>query len=100
MSGSTVTLEVMGARGVVWKVLLGAAIVLVVVGTGVFLLAPASFGYTGWYAYSPLSSTSFSFDGMYPLTPGRAAGAGVVVVGLVIAAGVVGWLLGRRSGRA
>ena len=99
MSGSTDTLEAMGARGVVWKVLLGAAIVLVLVGTGVFLLAPASFGYTGWYAYSPLSSTSFSFDGMYPLTPGR-AGAAVVVVGLLIAAGVVGWLLGRRSGRA
>lgn len=81
-----------------WKVLLGAAVVLVVVGAAVFVLAPVSFGYTGWYAYSPLSS-SFAFDGMYPLTPGRVTGAALVVVGLLIAAGIAGWLLGRRSAR-
>lgn len=75
-------------------VLLGAAAVLVLVGGGMLLFAPVSFG---WTAYAPLSDESFSFSGMYPLTTDRAVGAGLAIVGLLLVVGVLGWVLGRRS---
>lgn len=75
--------------------LLGAAVILVSVGAGLLLFTPVSFG---WFAYAPLSGESFSFSGMYPLTPERGAGAGLTVLGMLIVAGVLGWVLGRRSG--
>lgn len=83
----------MRGRIVVW-VLLGTAVLLVLVGAAVMLFSPATFG---WTAYAPLSSTAFSFSGMYPLTPQRAAGAGLAVLGLLLVVGLLGWVLGRRS---
>ena len=85
----------MRARIVMW-VLLGAAVVLVIVGAAVLLFSPVAFG---WTAYAPLSGESFSFSGMYPLTPERAAGAALSILGLLLAVGVIGWVLGRSAGR-
>ncbi len=85
----------MRGRIVVWG-LLAASAVLVAVGAGVLLFVPVSFG---WLAYAPLSSASFSFSGMYPLTPERAGGAVCAIAGLLLAAVVAGWVLGRRSAR-
>lgn len=76
--------------------LLGAAAILVLVGVGLLLFAPVSFG---WFAYAPLSSESFSFSGMYPLTPERTVGAGLAIAGLILAVGASCWMLGRRAGR-
>jgi heme/copper-type cytochrome/quinol oxidase subunit 1 len=68
---------------------------LVVLGTGLLLAAlwvasrPTSFG---WFAYAPVSGTTFVPVGAYP--PGAAAllaGAGALLVG-----GAVGFVLGRR----
>ncbi|WP_340698524.1 hypothetical protein [Cellulosimicrobium funkei] len=76
----------------------GAAVVLValvVLGVGLLLAAlwvasrPTSFG---WFAYAPVSGTTFVPVGAYP--PGAAAllaGAGALLVG-----GAVGFVLGRR----
>ncbi len=80
-------------------VVLGAAAILVLVGAGVLLFAPVTFGTFGWTAYAPLSGETFSFSGMYPLTPRRATGALCVIAGLLLVAGVLGWVLGRRAGR-
>jgi heme/copper-type cytochrome/quinol oxidase subunit 1 len=79
---------------VVWG-LLGAAVILVLWGAGLLLLTPVSFG---WFAYAPLSRESFSSE-IYLLTPERSAGAGLVILGMLIAVGVVGWVLGRRAGQ-
>lgn len=81
---------------IVWvRVLLIAAAVLVAIGAAVLLFMPASFG---WVGYSTgASSSSFEFTGMYPLTPERAIGAACCVAGLLLGAGVLGWVLGRRS---
>jgi len=77
-------------------ILLVAAAVLVPVGAGLLLFTPVSFG---WFAYAPLSGESFSFSGMYLLTPGRATGAGLAIAGLMLAVGASCWALGRRAGR-
>ena len=78
-------------------VLLGAAIVLTLVGAGLLISAPVPSTF-GWYAYSPLSDPALSPAGMYTITPERAAGASIAVVGLLLLVGVLAWLLGRRSG--
>jgi hypothetical protein len=76
-------------------VLLAAAVVLVVIGAAVVLFVPVTFGWVGYGSFA--SSESFDFSGMYPLTPERAAGAACAVVGLVLCAVVLGWVLGSRS---
>jgi heme/copper-type cytochrome/quinol oxidase subunit 1 len=89
----------------------GVAGVLVAAGVVFFAVAngsgaPPDFG---WTAYAPLSP-----NGVYDSRPtlvlgdrwtvlwtgGHLLGAALVVLGLVILAGVGGWLLGRRSGVA
>ncbi|MEN0085305.1 MAG: hypothetical protein AAGC66_11110 [Leifsonia sp.] len=78
-------------------VLLGAAIVLILVGAGLLASAPVPSTF-GWYAYSPLSDSAFSAAGTYAITPERAAGGGIAIVGLLLLVGVLAWVLGRRSG--
>ena len=77
----------------VWG-LLGVAVILLVMGAAVLLFSPVEFG---WTAYAPLSDESFSFSGMYPLTPERAAGGALAILGLLLIAGTGGWMLGRAS---
>ncbi|MFF1633253.1 hypothetical protein [Leifsonia sp. NPDC058248] len=86
--------ELMQGRIVLW-VLLAVAVVMVVVGAGVLLFAPASFGTFGFF--SGANATSFDFSGMYPVTLERAAGAACCIAGLLIVAAVLGWIFGRRS---
>ncbi|MBN0039091.1 hypothetical protein JN535_02735 [Cellulosimicrobium cellulans] len=74
-----------------------ASLVLV----GVTLLAVAAWvasrpTSSGWFAYAPLSGTTFVPTGAYPLgTAALLAGAGALLVG-----GAIGFVLGRRSGPA
>ncbi|MFF9563920.1 hypothetical protein ACF1AJ_11270 [Leifsonia sp. NPDC014704] len=81
---------------IVLLVLLVAAVVLILMGAAIALLSPVEFG---WTANAPLSSETFSFSGMYPLTAARAAGVGAAVAGLLVIAGVAGWTLDRSSTR-
>ncbi len=68
--------------------LLVGAFVLFVVGLVLVLTTSVSFG---WTAYAPLSDVTFS-----QLSPPLIAGWALVLVGLVFAAGWVGFRLGRR----
>lgn len=74
-----------------------AALMLLVGGLVVFLSGrgPADFG---WYAYAPLTdSGSFTgFDGVVMWSHRQLAGAGLVVLDLVLVAGTAGFLLRRR----
>ncbi|MGI5190920.1 hypothetical protein ACQEVI_22470 [Promicromonospora sp. CA-289599] len=68
-----------------------AVLGLVLLGTAAwFESRPTSYG---WFAYAPLSGTTYVPDGTY--APGAAAllsGAGALLIG-----GAVGFVLGRRS---
>lgn len=64
------------------------AVVLFVAGLVLVMTTPLSFG---WSAYAPLSDVTFS-----PFSPGLIVGWVLVVIGLVLAAGWVGFRLGRR----
>jgi hypothetical protein len=78
-----------------WLVLATAG-ALVVIGA-VVLLVP---GPLGWLSYTADSrSVTVALTSMYPLTPARGVGAAIAVLGLLLAAGLVGWTLGRRSAR-
>lgn len=91
-------------------VVAGAGTALVLVGVVVFTFANSGpFGgtrHTG--SYAPLepgadayeSELSLTFDGSVLWTWGQAAGAGLVVLGLLVLAALAGWWLGRRGGRA
>jgi heme/copper-type cytochrome/quinol oxidase subunit 1 len=75
--------------------------VSIVVGVAVFATGNSE-GF-GWTSYAPLDPASeagdwtitFS-DGAVLWTWSHAIGAGLVVLGLLVLAGLVGWFLGRR----
>lgn len=65
-------------------------VVLSAVGAVLLLTQPVSFG---WTAYAPLSSATFVPPGP---TPGMIAGLVLLVVGLMVVAGWVGFRIGRN----
>lgn len=75
--------------------LLAVAVVLVLTGGALLLLtpeAPASFTCAG-----ELGGTACTFSGMVLVTPARIAGSVCGLVGLLLVAGALGWVLGRRT---
>ena len=83
-------------RGIGTRVGLVAGLGLAALVAGVVLAVRSRVTAFGWFAYSPLS------DNGYPrLVTGRElVGWGVGAVGLVVLAGVLGYLVGARSGAA
>lgn len=75
-----------------------AALVLVVAGAGVFVLAPTAVTDFGWTAYTPLTSGSdfADFARKSYLTEQHLVGAGIAVLGFILLAGAVGFRLGSR----
>ena len=92
-------------RALPWLIA-GSGAVLVEAGIAVFATAghePSDFG---WSAYAPLEPTqapsaTYTFvDSATVLWTGQhLLGAGLLVLGLLVLAGVGGWLLGLRTGR-
>ena len=91
-----------------------AAIGVVLVFTGIAVFAAANAAHAGgpgdfgWAAYAPLEETHSAYrsaltfttaGGTVLWTTGHLLGAGLVVLGALVLAGVGGWLLGRRAGR-
>lgn len=75
-------------------VVLGAAIA--VIGLALFLIPSASASF-GWFAYQPLSNTTFFPSGV-PLTTRSQTGIVLFIGGLVLFAFGAGWALGQRQG--
>ncbi len=72
-----------------------AALVIVIAGSLVFLVAPTTVTVYGWTAYTPLSSGPDYSRTSY-LTDQHIVGAALAVLGLITLAGAVGFRLGLR----
>lgn len=63
----------------------------------VLVLLPGPTATFGWFAYQPVAD--FGFVGGAPFVPAsRLWGMGILAIAAVIAAFVVGWVLGKRRG--
>ena len=63
----------------------------------VLVLLPGPTATFGWFAYQPVGD--FGFVGGAPFIPApRLLGMGVLAVAAVIAAFILGWVLGKRRG--
>jgi heme/copper-type cytochrome/quinol oxidase subunit 1 len=63
------------------------------------LIAYFNRDFVGWFAYAPLSNTSFSGNGIAFITQGTQIGLAIAVVGLLLLAFWAGYRIGRRSAR-
>jgi hypothetical protein len=92
-------------RALPW-IVAGLGVVLVAAGVAVFAAAnrgPVDFG---WASYGPLEPSQSAYQSALTFSEGtvlwtgeHVLGAGLLVLGLLVLAGVGGWLLGRRAGR-
>ncbi|TFD04842.1 hypothetical protein E3T25_04830 [Cryobacterium sandaracinum] len=62
----------------------------------VLLLVPSDQASFGWFAYAPLSNTTFSPIGLQ-LSPRSQIGIALFIVGLAVLAFGAGWMLGQRQ---
>ncbi|TFB54221.1 hypothetical protein [Cryobacterium sp. Sr3] len=62
----------------------------------VLLLVPSDQASFGWFAYAPLSNTTFSPIGLQ-LSPRSQVGIALFIVGLAVLAFGAGWMLGQRQ---
>ena len=62
----------------------------------VLILMPSDQASFGWFAYAPLSDTTFSPIGLQ-LSPRSQIGIALFVIGLAVLAFGAGWMLGQRQ---
>lgn len=77
-----------------WAVLV-LGVILVGVAVAIAVTQPVSFG---WFAYAPLSNSSY-VPTLSPVVAMPSGAAAMLIVGLVLIAAWVGFRLGRRSPR-
>ncbi|MBT2503455.1 cbb3-type cytochrome c oxidase subunit I [Curtobacterium sp. ISL-83] len=78
------------------RLVLAAALAVMVVGIVILAVAASRPVSSGWFAYAPLSGTTFTAAGVHVLSTASLVGAGVVVVGLLLLAGWLGYRQGAR----
>ena len=78
--------------------LVAVGIVAVAVGVALFLL-PVAPPTIGWFAYQPLSETTFVPPGTL-LTPLQPSAIVIGVLGMLLLAFAAGWAFGRREARS
>ncbi|MWV57849.1 hypothetical protein [Rathayibacter sp. VKM Ac-2754] len=72
-----------------------AGVALIVIGAVVGVTTPSAVSF-GWFAYAPLSETTFSPSDAFVVTRGLATAGALVVLGALVLAFSAGLLLGRR----
>ncbi len=91
-------------RSLHWKevVAWAAAIVLVLIGASILLailFSPVETASFGWFAYAPLSASTFVPDNAVLVPRTAIAGAVALTLGLTAAGVLTGWRLGKRAAR-
>ncbi len=71
------------------------AILIVILGTAIILVAGSEASF-GWFAYAPLSNTTFLPEGIVYLGASSRVGMALCGVGLVVLAFWMGYRTGRR----
>ena len=82
--------------GLVSRLVLGGGLAASVVGVVVLVVASARPVSFGWFAYAPLSDTTFTADGVHVFSTESLVGAVVLVVGLLVLAAWLGYRRGAR----
>ena len=78
------------------RLVLAVGSVLSVVGVVVLVVASARPVSFGWFAYAPLSDTTFTADGVNLFSTASLVGAVVLVIGLLVLAAGLGYRRGVR----
>jgi len=78
------------------RLVLGGGLAASVVGVVVLVVASARPVSFGWFAYAPLSDTTFTADGVHVFSTATLVGAVVLVVGLLVLAAWLGYRRGAR----
>ncbi|KQO47678.1 hypothetical protein ASG28_09515 [Frigoribacterium sp. Leaf415] len=73
--------------------------VVLVVGVVVLAIAGAQPVSFGWFAYAPLSDTTFTAEGVHVFSTASLVGAVIVVIGLLVLAAWLGYRRGVRRRR-
>ncbi|WP_157485686.1 MULTISPECIES: hypothetical protein [unclassified Frigoribacterium] len=76
-----------------------AGVVVLVVGVVVLAIAGAQPVSFGWFAYAPLSDTTFTAEGVHVFSTASLVGAVIVVIGLLVLAAWLGYRRGVRRRR-
>jgi heme/copper-type cytochrome/quinol oxidase subunit 1 len=82
--------------GLTSRLVLAVGSVLSVVGVVVLAVASARPVSFGWFAYAPLSDTTFTADGVHLFSTASLVGAVVLVIGLLVLAAWLGYRQGAR----
>lgn len=82
--------------GLTSRLVLAVGSVLSVVGVVVLAVASARPVSFGWFAYAPLSNTTFTADGVHLFSTASLIGASVLVIGLLVLAAWLGYRRGVR----
>jgi hypothetical protein len=86
----------MRGNRIIWA-LVSVVALLLISGVAGRVLFP--YQWSGWFAYAPLSHSVFvgGMEAFYPLTQPRLLALTTIVAALVLGAGLIGWVLGRRN---
>ncbi|MCJ0700126.1 hypothetical protein SOM11_08355 [Frigoribacterium sp. CFBP9039] len=82
--------------GLISRLVLVAGLAALVVGVVVLAIASAQPMSFGWFAYAPLSDTTFTAEGVHLFSTASLVGAVIVIVSLLVLAAWLGYRQGVR----
>jgi len=86
----------MRRTGLISRLVLVAGLAALVVGVVVRAIASAQPMSFGWFAYAPLSGTTFTAEGVHLFSTASLVGAVIVIVSLLVLAAWLGYRQGVR----
>jgi len=86
----------MRRAGLISRLVLVAGLAALVVGVVVRAIASAQPMSFGWFAYAPLSGTTFTAEGVHLFSTASLVGAVIVIVSLLVLAAWLGYRQGVR----